>query len=205
MNLPNKITIFRIFIVPVFMLFILPIPDSVVNLSLFVFIKQQMLLFNRFIITNGSWIAAVIFIIAASTDGIDGYIARKNKQITRLGKFLDPIADKLLIIAALTVFVQNQEISGWVAFIIIARELIVTGLRLIAAGEGIVIAASRWGKLKTFTQIIAITSVLLRNIPIKTIISFNIESLLMAIAVLATIYSGYDYIKRNINVISIRK
>jgi len=204
MNLPNKITIFRIFIVPVFMLFILPIPDSVFNLSIFNGVKSPMLSFNRFVFVNGSWIAAAIFIIAASTDGIDGYIARKNKQITRLGKFLDPIADKLLIIAALVAFVQSQYISGWIAFIIIARELIVTGLRLVAAGEGIIIAASRWGKFKTFTQIIAISSILIRNFPFKIIISFRFDSLFMAIAVLATIYSGYDYIKKNINVINIK-
>jgi CDP-diacylglycerol---glycerol-3-phosphate 3-phosphatidyltransferase len=202
MNLPNKITTSRIIMVPIFMVFILPFPDSIVNMNILACIRPQLLAFNKFISVNGSYIAAAIFIIAASTDGIDGYIARKRKQVTRFGKFLDPIADKLLVIAALVSFVQSQDISGWAAFIIIARELIVTGLRLVAAGEGIVIAASRWGKLKTFTQIIAISTILLKNFPFSTFTSFRFDSLFMTIAVLTTIYSGYDYVAKNMKVIN---
>jgi len=108
--------------------------------------------------------AAVLFFIAASTDGLDGYIARKRKQVTNFGKFLDPIADKLLVTAALVALVERGDLSSWAAIVIIAREFIITGLRLVAAGEGIVIAASKWGKIKTVTQIIAILTALLRDI-----------------------------------------
>jgi len=90
--------------------------------------------------------AAVLFFIAASTDGLDGYIARKRKQVTNFGKFLDPIADKLLVTAALVALVERGDLSSWAAIVIIAREFIITGLRLVAAGEGIVIAASKWEK-----------------------------------------------------------
>ena len=95
MNLPNKITISRIFLIPLFMIFVIPIPDATVNFALLSFLKDEMLAINRFINGNGNYVAAVIFIIAASTDGVDGYIARKHKMITAFGKFLDPIADKL--------------------------------------------------------------------------------------------------------------
>jgi len=139
MNLANKVTISRILLVPIFLL------------ALIINIKYAE-------IEIGKYIAALIFIIAASTDGIDGYIARKRQQVTTLGKFLDPLADKLLVTAALIWLVENADIPSWMAIIIIGREFIVTGVRLVAAGEGVVIAASIWGKLKTIIQIIALAS-----------------------------------------------
>lgn len=199
MNLPNKITLSRIFLVPIFMLFIMPLPDWLLQSAI---LTPQITAANNFLLNYGSYIAAAIFIIAASTDGVDGYIARKRKQVTRFGKFLDPIADKLLVIAALIALVQKNEITGWAALIIIARELIVTGLRLVAAGEGIVIAASKWGKIKTFTQIIAIVAILLNNFPISLFTSFPFDNYAMFVAVIITIYSGYDYIAKNIKVIN---
>lgn len=199
MNLPNKITLSRIFLVPIFMLFIMPLPDWLLQSAI---LNPQITAVNNFLLNYGSYIAAAIFIIAASTDGVDGYIARKRKQVTRFGKFLDPIADKLLVIAALIALVQKNEITGWAALIIIARELIVTGLRLVAAGEGIVIAASKWGKIKTFTQIIAIVAILLNNFPISLFTSFPFDNYAMFVAVIITIYSGYDYIAKNIKVIN---
>lgn len=198
MNLPNKITLSRIFLVPVFMIFVLPFPDWFINSSLLKTINPQMVSVNNFIINYGNYIAAAIFVIAASTDGVDGYIARKRKLVTTFGKFLDPIADKLLIIAALIALVQRNDISGWIALIIIGRELIVTGLRLVAAGEGIVISASNLGKIKTVTQIIAIVATLLKNFPINQFSSFQFARYAMLIAVIFTIYSGYDYIAKNI-------
>jgi CDP-diacylglycerol--glycerol-3-phosphate 3-phosphatidyltransferase len=161
-----------------------------------------MLSINRFIVYYGNYIAAFIYIIAAITDGVDGYIARKRKEITRLGKFLDPIADKLLVTAALIVLLIRNDVTGWAAMIIIGREFIVTGLRLVAAGEGIVIAASKMGKLKTITQLIAVVASLLDNYPLSLFTSFRFDQVAMFIAVIITIYSGYDYYKKNINVIS---
>ncbi|HHW47129.1 MAG TPA: CDP-diacylglycerol--glycerol-3-phosphate 3-phosphatidyltransferase [Clostridiaceae bacterium] len=201
MNLPNKITLSRIFIVPIFMLFIIPFPDWMLKSDFLAAIRPQITFLNDFIINNGNYIAAIIFILASSTDGVDGYLARKNKQVTRFGKFLDPIADKLLTTAALLALVQRGDVSGWAAMFIIGRELLVTGLRLVAAGEGIVIAASKLGKIKQVTQVIAISLTLLRNFPLSLITDIRFDKYMMFIAIIVTIYSGYDYIAKNIKVI----
>lgn len=201
MNLPNKITLSRIFLIPIFMLFIIPFPDWVLSSSYLKFINPQLTGINDFIRNYGNYFAAVLFIIAASTDGVDGYIARKRKQVTRFGIFLDPIADKLLVTAALIALVERNEVTGWAAMVIIAREFIVTGLRLVASGEGIVIAASNWGKIKTVTQIVAIAASLLKNFPISLVVDFPFDRYAMLIAVLITIYSGYDYMIKNLKVI----
>lgn len=201
MNLPNKITLSRIVMVPFFMLFVIPFPDWVLQSGALLFIRPQLEAINNFILNYGNYIAAGFFIIAASTDGVDGYIARKRKQITRFGIFMDPIADKLLVTAALIALVQRNELTGWAAMIIIAREYIVTGLRLVATGEGIVIAASNWGKLKTVTQIIAIVISLMHNFPFTIVTDFPVDRYAMLIASIVTLYSGYDYIKKNIKVI----
>lgn len=183
MNLANKVTLSRIILVPVF-------------------ITVLVLGFKFANIEYGKYIAAFIFILAASTDGIDGYIARKRQQVTRLGKFLDPLADKLLVTAALVWLVEKHEILSWVAIIIIGREFIVTGLRLIAAGEGVVISASIWGKLKTITQIIAIIAVLIHDLePFKQLFVYPFHTIAMTLAVIITIYSGFDYVYKNWRVI----
>ncbi|MDD2401116.1 MAG: CDP-diacylglycerol--glycerol-3-phosphate 3-phosphatidyltransferase [Clostridia bacterium] len=168
MNLANKLTLSRIFLVPLFMLVLL--------------IR----------IPFGKYIAAVIFIIAASTDGLDGYIARKRKQITNLGKLMDPLADKLLISAALISLVEMGEIPAWIAVLIIGREFFVTGLRSIAAAEGIVIAASKLGKIKTVTQIVAISALLLDDV-LLNFINVSFGKYLLYIAVFFTLWSGIDY------------
>lgn len=164
MNLANKITITRIFLVPVFLFFLL--------------VKMP----------YGNLIATSIFIIAALTDTLDGYIARSRNQITKFGKFLDPLADKLIVTAALVALVELKKIPSWLVIIILAREFAITGLRAVAASEGNVIAASNWGKLKTITQIIAIIAALIE-------MKFNIY--LMYIATIITIISGIDYIYKN--------
>ena len=205
MNLPNKITLSRIFLVPVFLLFVIPFPNWVLESSYLRLVNPQLTAINDFIYHYGNYIAATIFIIAASTDGVDGYIARKRKQVTRFGIFLDPIADKLLVTAALIALVERCELTGWAAMIIIAREFIVTGLRLVAAGEGVVIAASNWGKIKTVTQIVAIAASLLKNFPMNQITDFPFDRYTMLAAVLVTIYSGYDYIKKNSKVIDMNE
>ncbi|AUS96452.1 CDP-diacylglycerol--glycerol-3-phosphate 3-phosphatidyltransferase [Clostridium thermosuccinogenes] len=202
MNLPNKITLGRILLVPVFMFFVVPIPDWVVKSSMLGFMHNQLEALNDFIINYGNFIGAVIFIIASSTDGVDGHIARKRNMITKLGIFLDPIADKLLTAAALIALVQRYELTGhgvssWTAMIIISRELIITGFRLVAAGEGLVLSASKLGKLKTATQMVAITVSLLNNLPFSLFTNIAVDRYLMFIAVIITVYSGYDYIAKN--------
>lgn len=202
MNLPNKLTILRILLVPVFMLIIVPIPQWMVDSSILAFINPQLNAINNFIYNYGNYVAALLFIIASSTDALDGYIARKTKQITNFGKFLDPIADKLLVSAALIALVERGDLSTWVAVIIIGREFIITGLRLVAASEGVVIAASSWGKIKTITQMVAIIAMLFKNYPIRWLFNFPFDGILMFLAVIATIYSAYDYIVKNAHIIN---
>lgn len=159
MNIPNKITILRIVLIPIFIILL--------------YIKVRYM----------EYIAALVFIILALTDALDGYIARKRKQVTKLGKLIDPLADKLLISSAL-IFLIGKGIPSWMAFVIIAREFAVTGLRLSASAKNITIAASRLGKIKTILQIVAIVAV---------IINFPYNWYFMLAAVILTLISGVDY------------
>jgi CDP-diacylglycerol--glycerol-3-phosphate 3-phosphatidyltransferase len=143
MNLPNKLTMFRVVLVPFFVLF---------------------LLLPCFQTTLGSLIALVIFVVASLTDMLDGKIARKYNLITNFGKFMDPLADKLLVCSAMICMVKLNEIAAWVVIVIIAREFIISGFRLIAADNRIVIAASMWGKVKTVFQMALIILILLKLI-----------------------------------------
>jgi CDP-diacylglycerol--glycerol-3-phosphate 3-phosphatidyltransferase len=192
MNLANKITLARIFLVPVIMLFLL------------IRFDWGAITFAKVTITYSEILATVIFIIAASTDGLDGYVARKKKLVTNLGKFLDPLADKLLITAALVSLVDRGSVEAWMAIVIISREFAVTGLRLVAAAEGQVIAASKLGKLKTIVQIVAICVVMLNNFPFGTI-GIPFDLIAMWIAVIITIYSGVDYFMKNKKVIQFKR
>ncbi|MDO7905761.1 CDP-diacylglycerol--glycerol-3-phosphate 3-phosphatidyltransferase [Paenibacillus sp. JX-17] len=186
MNLPNKITLARICLIPLMMIFLLvdfdffPSPIHIGNFSL---------AFNQLM-------AALVFIIAASTDGIDGYLARKNNMVTNLGKLLDPLADKLLVAAVLISLVQMDKVDAWVAVVIISREFAVTGLRQIALLDGTVVAAGKWGKIKTVVQIIAIVAMLLNNFPFA-FIGFEFDDVAMWLAALITLYSGIDYFVKN--------
>jgi CDP-diacylglycerol---glycerol-3-phosphate 3-phosphatidyltransferase len=171
MNLPNKITIFRVIMIPIFLVFML-IPG----------------------IPNGKYIAAAIFIIAALTDLLDGYLARKYNLITNFGKFMDPLADKLLVSSALICFVQLDLVPAWIVIIIIAREFIISGFRLIASDNGVVIAASWWGKVKTNAQMIM--SVLL--IFHLDFYAFHVlEQIFIYLSVILTIVSLIDYMIKN--------
>lgn len=181
MNLANKLTVIRIFLVPIFLMFIA--------------VKG---------IPYGKLIATAVFIIAALTDKLDGYIARSRNQITRFGKFMDPLADKLLVTAALVSLVEFQIIPTWVAMVIIAREFAVTGLRSIAAAEGVVIAASWWGKIKTVIQIIAIIFALI-NLNYANIYFTTATKVVMMIALVVTLLSGIDYFVKNKDAIRIDK
>lgn len=184
MNLANKITIARIFLVPVILFFLL------------VDLKLGSLTVSDFTITINQIIAVVIFIIAASTDGLDGYIARKNNLVTNLGKLLDPLADKLLVASVLIALVEMDKLSALIAIVIISREFAVTGLRQIALLEGKVVAASQWGKWKTAIQITMIISILINNFPFSFIdIPFDIIVSWAAAAI--TLYSGIDYFMKN--------
>ncbi len=190
MNLANKLTIFRIILVPVMIIVtFFNIPGEFLG------------------IPTTAWILNIIFIIASITDKLDGYIARSRNQITTFGKFLDPIADKILVITAMIILVEMEKVPAWIPTIIVFREFIVSGYRLVAVEKGgKVIAASIWGKLKTVTQMIAIILAFIDNNSFGTIftgtltngyeITINIlTTLMMIICVIATIFSGIDYLK----------
>lgn len=207
MNLANKLTIFRIILVPVIMA--IPIIDNLVGIP------------GTFLgISSAFWIMNIIFIIASITDKLDGYIARSRNEVTTFGKFLDPLADKILVLSALVILVEYGKIPSWIPIIVLAREFIVSGYRLIAVEKGgQVIAASIWGKLKTVTQMIAIIFCFLDKFSFGQFIfrvsdeasaiansasiymttgqfAINIISTVMlVISVIATIFSGADYLK----------
>ncbi|MEF9951211.1 MAG: CDP-diacylglycerol--glycerol-3-phosphate 3-phosphatidyltransferase [Clostridium sp.] len=172
MNLANKITTFRIILIPLFLVLI------------YCDFKYHTL------------VATSIFIFAAITDWLDGYIARSRNQVTKFGKFLDPLADKLMVIAALISLVELNRVDGWIVMVIIARELIITGLRAVAASDGIVIAASKWGKFKTVTQMVAV---------VASLINFPYYNVLVIIALITTVISGVDYIIKNKQVLNTKR
>lgn len=144
-------------------------------------------------------VGALIFILASTTDWIDGHIARKYNLVTNMGKFLDPLADKLLVSAAFIILVELGYASSWIVIIIISREFAVTGLRLLLAGEGEVVAANMLGKIKTWAQIIAISALLLHNIIFEAF-SFPFDKLALWVAMIFTIWSGWDYFAKNMHV-----
>lgn len=150
MNLANRITLARVVLIPVFLVVLLgDFPESV-NAPVWWLVAQP-------------WIAAAIFIALAASDAVDGYVARSRNQVTTFGKFIDPLADKLLVMAALVALVDLDRLPSWIALVIIARELVVSGLRMVAVAEGRVIAASNYGKVKTILQIAAIVGFLLKE------------------------------------------
>ncbi|MFD0617786.1 CDP-diacylglycerol--glycerol-3-phosphate 3-phosphatidyltransferase [Paenibacillus sp. GCM10027629] len=187
MNLANKITIARIGLIPLFMLALQHYPVWMVERMPFL---SQVNLY-------GSGIAVFIFLLASTTDKLDGYIARKYNQVTPLGKLLDPLADKLLISAALLMMVEQRMIPAWMAVLIIGREAVITGIRVLAAARGVALAADKHGKLKMVLQVVAIAAILLKNYPFAWITSLPVDFMLMILAVVLTIYSGYKYIANN--------
>lgn len=163
MTLPNWISIGRILLIPVFMVALLGS------------------------LPHGDGVAAAVFCLAAATDSLDGYLARSRQAVTTVGKFLDPLADKLLVSAALISLVSLDRLAAWVAMVIISREFAVTGLRLIAAGQGVVIAASVWGKVKTTFQMLAIILLIVDTPP------HTATTVVVAVAVATTVWSGIEY------------
>lgn len=187
MNLPNKITVSRIILIPLFLIVMLA-PFNWGDIYLLgVYLPVTHL------------VGALIFIIASTTDWIDGYYARKLNLVTNTGKFLDPLADKLLVSAALIVLVELKYAASWIVIVIISREFAVTGLRLLLAGEGEVVAANMLGKIKTWAQIIAISALLLHNVFFE-MISFPFADIALWVALIFTIWSGWDYFAKNSHV-----
>ena len=189
MNLPNKLTLFRIILVPI----MVTIPFFGIE--------------NDFLgIPLTCLIIDIIFIIASATDKLDGYLARKNNQVTTFGKFLDPLADKILVLTAMIMLVEMQKLPAWIPIIVLAREFIVSGYRLVAVEKGgKVIAANIWGKLKTVTQMFAIILAFLDLHAFGDCFTGTLQggdfvlnlivTVMMIIQVIATIFSGVDYLK----------
>ena len=169
MNLPNKLTMFRVILIPFFVLFML------VDIT-----------------TVDKWIALAIFIVASLTDLLDGHIARKYNLITNFGKFMDPLADKLLVCSALICLVELGRIPSWIVIVIIAREFIISGFRLIASDNGVVIAASYWGKFKTTFQMVMIC-LMIANMDALSLLT----NIIMWIALVLTVVSLLDYLIKN--------
>lgn len=188
LNLANRITLARVVLIPVFLVVLLgEFPGGIV-VPTWWRIAQP-------------WIAAAIFIVLAASDAVDGYVARSRNQVTTFGKFIDPLADKLLVTAALVALVDLDKLPSWIALVIISRELVVSGLRMVAVVEGRVIAASSFGKIKTILQIVAIVgfllkgSTLLNNVLGSTGFALfeSVAWVVMAAAVIMTILSMIDY------------
>lgn len=176
MNLPNKLTILRVFLIFPFVLFMLTDIGG----------------------STGKYIACVIFIIASFTDFLDGYIARKYKLVTNFGKFMDPLADKLLVCAALICLTSIQMLPAWIVIVIISREFVISGFRLIASDNGIVIAASYWGKFKTVSQMAMIILLIINfSFPIMNIL----ETIAIYLSLILTVVSLVDYLVKNIHVL----
>lgn len=176
MNLPNKITIFRACLIPIFLVLML-VPS----------------------IPNGNWWALVIFIFASISDFLDGYLARKHKLVTNFGKFMDPLADKLLVCSALICFVELGLVPAWIVVIIISREFIISGFRMVASDNGIVIAASYWAKFKTATQMV-MCCMFIGNI--NNIFFNTLEQFFLYTSLILTIISMLDYMIKNRSVMS---
>lgn len=197
MNLANKLTISRILMIPIFLIFIIPLPEWT---NEYIYLKN----FNDFSNIYGNLIAFGIFAIASLTDALDGKIARKYNIVSNLGIFLDPIADKLLIMAALIVFVGTNKISSLAVILILSREFIVTGFRLVAADNKIVIPANNLGKIKTISQMILVVLILIGQYIFGTYHNI-INHIFTCMVVLITIYSGLDYIYKNKSILTENK
>ncbi len=173
MNIPNQLTMGRIVMIPVFIVVYL---------------------------WGYNYWAALIFVIAAATDALDGYLARKWNLVSNFGKIMDPLADKLLVMAALVCMVETGQIYGWMVIIILGREFLISGFRAVAAAQGIVIAAGITGKIKTVLQMVAIPLLLLENWPFALFTTIPFDQIVLWAAVAMTIISGAEYIVKNVNV-----
>ncbi|MGY3766709.1 CDP-diacylglycerol--glycerol-3-phosphate 3-phosphatidyltransferase [Vagococcus vulneris] len=184
MNLPNKLTVLRIFMIPLFIVIaVAPLDFGTLSVGGTDLPVTQL-------------VAAIIFAIASITDWLDGYLARKHNLVTNFGKFADPLADKMLVMTAFIVLVGQGRAASWIIAIIVCRELAVTGLRLLLVEDGEVMAAAWPGKVKTATQMIAIILLLINNVPFAAI-NFPLAQIMLYICLIFTIYSGVDYFIKN--------
>ncbi|KYP79383.1 CDP-diacylglycerol--glycerol-3-phosphate 3-phosphatidyltransferase [Ferroacidibacillus organovorans] len=190
MNLANRITVARVLLMPVVIFFMLT-PMHFFRIAM-----------GSTVLYGNQLLATVLFVIATISDGIDGYIARNYNQITNFGKFLDPLADKVLVNAVLIALAAQGSVAAWVVIVIVSREFAVTGLRLIAVDDGIVIAAGSLGKWKTRVQMVALVALLLNNFPFS-LIHVPFATIAIDLAVVLTILSGVDYFVKNWNVIRV--
>lgn len=184
MNLPNKLTLFRILLIPVMVLLSYFFKDNII--------------FHTVSLSN--LLVLIVFVIAAFTDFLDGYIARKYDMVTTFGKFMDPLADKLLVLAGLIILLEMNVIYGWAVILILAREFMVTGIRLLAVEDKVVIAASKLGKAKTISQMFMVIVLLLGNYPFE-LIGIPLGVILIYVATALTVISGIDYFIKNKHVI----
>ena len=176
MNLPNKLTVLRVIMVPFFVFFMLTDVGGAAN----------------------KWIALVIFCVASLTDMLDGKIARARNLVTNFGKFMDPLTDKLLVCSAMICLIPSGKLAAWIVIVIIAREFIISGFRLVASDAGIVIAASYWGKFKTVSQMFMII-VLIADLGG----AFDmIGTILIWVSLILTIVSLFDYVAKNVQVLT---
>ena len=185
MNLPNKLTLFRVFLIVPFVVALLGGHEGWFGVSS----------------TVADWIALALFILARLTDFVDGWIARKYNLVTNFGKFMDPLADKLLVGAALVALVEMERIPGWIVIVIISREFIISGFRLIAADSNVVIAASYWGKFKTVFQMVMVC-LMIANLGTVWEWMKWLTDICMWIALALTVISLVDYILKNKGVLS---
>jgi len=194
MNLPNKLTLLRGFSIPV-----------IIVLSMIPSLKAEILFSG---VTLADLLVLIVFVMASFTDFLDGYIARKYNLVTDFGKFMDPLADKLLVFSAFLILMEMGRIPGWIFMIIITREFLVMGIRVLAAGNQVVIAASMLGKLKTNSQMLVVVVLLLNNWPFSLVSALNygdnqniIGTALLYLAAFLTVVSGVDYFIKNKEVI----
>ena len=196
LNLPNALTLFRIFLVPLLVVVLLVPPEAWVRLQ----VQETAAL--HWLVDLTSWLSAwreplavVIFLTAAATDWLDGFLARRRGQVTTLGKLLDPIADKLLTSSAFIALVELGLAPAWMVVVIVGREFAVSGMRNIAATRGVVMAASRWGKVKMVAQIVAITLLILSNSLERWVRYGNLGKAALWIVMLLAIYSMIEYFR----------
>lgn len=189
MNIPNQLTVLRILLIPVFLiLFLIPF-----NWGTFTVLEST--------ITVAHLIATIVFVVASITDWLDGYLARKHNLVTNFGKFADPLADKLLVMAAFIALVGADIIPSWAVVLIVSRELAITGLRLLLAEGGEVNAANMLGKIKTFTQLVAIPLLMLSNFPFAAT-GIRVDLIIFYVCVFFTVLSGINYFYQNRHVFS---
>lgn len=199
LNLPNALTLFRIFLVPLLVVVLLTPPwatqwvkDRVAGMDSFEWLGDLV----AWLSVWREIVAVVIFLTAAATDWLDGYIARARGQVTTLGTLLDPIADKLLTVSAFISLVELQLAPAWMIVMIVGREFAVSGMRSVAAARGLVIAASHWGKLKTLTQVVAITLLILTSTLERWVKYVNLGKAALWVVLAVAIFSMLDYFVR---------